>query len=436
MIVISITRFMTCVAIVDIENDVFEAVKRVFELTTRGEDLIKNSGEVYLKPNLIDFKPYAFTDPKVVHAVIRYFYECGASEIFLMENSTQANMTRLVFEFTGYKQMCKELGVKPIFLDEEPVSTVKLPHFEKPIEFPRLIIEKFVNEPELHTYVSLPKLKTHSMSTVTLGVKNQMAFPSHKDRGYHHGDELHRLLADFYAVVRPNYTLIDGTQAVFNGHYPLQTFLSESLDSLDILIGGADTLATDVIGAKVLGYDIDEVKHLALVRDDSGGVGNLSQIEVKGDLSRFTKKYPCDIFDKMPEDVLIIRGKEKLCPEGCDLNVRMVLQMLYYDYGGKGGFTIVMGKGFDHAELEAVTGKILIAGDCAIEETKEFFFAKLGKKNVFTSPTCNRLAATTSALCKLMDVSVLDLVPSKLTAIKTLLQGKLHGSRALVPDLF
>jgi hypothetical protein len=114
----------------------------------------------------------------------------------------------------------------------------------------------------------------------------------------------------------------------------------------------------------------------------------------------------------------------------------MVLQMLYYDYGGKGGFTIVMGKGFDQKELESITGKVLIAGDCAIDETKDFLVMQLGKKNVFTSPTCNRLAATTSALCKLMGISVLDLVPSKLIAVKSLLLGKLHGSKALVPDLF
>ena len=31
-------------------------------------------------------------------------------------------------------------------------------------------------------YLSLPKLKTHSMATVTLGVKNQQAFPVDADR--------------------------------------------------------------------------------------------------------------------------------------------------------------------------------------------------------------------------------------------------------------
>ena len=88
-----------------------------------------------------------------------------------------------------------------------------------------------------------------------------------------------------------------------------------------------------------------------------------------------------------------------------------------------GGFTIVVGKGFDYEKLESITGKVLIAGDCAIEETKDFFVTQLGKINVFTSPTCNRLASTTSALCKLMGISVLDLVPTKLTVVKSLIQG-------------
>jgi hypothetical protein len=137
----------------------------------------------------------------------------------------------------------------------------------------------------------------------------------------------------------------------------------------------------------------------------------------------------------MPDDVRIIRGKKKLCPEGCDLNVRMLLQLLYYDYNGKGGFSIVMGKGFDIDELESVDGRVLIAGDCAIEEAQQFLESRLGKENVYVSPTCNRLAATTTALCKLMGVSPLDMVPSKTKAVKALLMAKLRGSKALLPDI-
>lgn len=427
---------MNDVAVANIDGSVAAAVRATFEKTVSGKDLIKSSGDVYLKPNGIDFKPYAFTSPEVLEATIRYFIEGGASRVFVMENSTQANMTRLVFEFTGYKDVCKQTGGKPVYLDEGKFEPVKFEHFEDPVEIPSLIVEKFIEAKDENTYISLPKLKTHSMSTVTLGVKNQMAFPKHSNRGYHHNYNLHRYLADIFGVVQPDYTLIDGTHAVFNGHYPMETFLSDSIEKLGILVGGPDTLMTDMVGARILGYGLDEVKHLNLVAQDRGFTKSINDISVDGDLSRFNKRYPCDIIDEKPEDVTIIRGTEMLCPEGCDLNVRMLLQILYYDFNGKGGFTILMGKGFDRDEIDKIEGRVLIAGDCAIEETRNVLEERLGKKNVFMSPTCNRLAATTGALCKLMGVSTLDLVPSKAKAIKALLQAKMRGSSALTPPLF
>ncbi len=421
---------MTRVAVVDMGDDPSKAVSQVFEQTCRGRELIKGSGEVYLKPNAVDFKPYSFTSPEVLKEVINYFFEEGASKVFLMENSTQGNMTRVVFEFAGYHEVCKKTGAKPIYLDEMPTERVRLRHFGE-VEFPRAIVERFINNDD-YTYVSVPKLKTHSMSTVTLGVKNQMAFPSHKDRGIHHNNNLHQYLADIYHLIKPDYTIIDGSFAVFNGHYPLRTYLNESIECLDVLIGGTDTLAVDVVGSRVLGYNLEEVKHLALVND----VGDLGAIEVIGSLERFVKKYSYNIVNNYPDDVNIIQGRELLCPEGCMLNVLMLLQLLYYDYNGKGGFSILMGKGFDERILAQIEGKVLIAGDCAINETRDYLERRLGKKNVYTSPTCNRLASTMTALCKLMGVSALSLVPSRARAIKALIQGKIHGSRALVPSLF
>ena len=426
---------MTRVTIVDIEENLQVAITKAFKDTIEARRLIKSSGEVYIKPNGIDFQPYAYTDPRVLEFLINHLKEEGAEDIYLMENSTQANMTRIVFEFTGYKDVCKRTGAKPLYLDEMATTEVTLDNFDDPIELPKRVVDKLIDKSDEHTYISVPKLKTHSMTTVTLGVKNQMGFPRHKDRGYHHNYNLHRRLADFFRLVRPDYTLIDGTHVVFNGHYPLQTFLSESIEELGILVAGRDTLATDVVASRILGYDLGEVKHLKLVSEDGLGEGRLDEIEVIGNLTRFNKRYPCDILNQMPEDVRIIRGREKLCAEGCDLNVRMLLQLLYYDYDGKGGFSIVMGKGFDKMELESIDGRVLIAGDCAIEETHEFLENRLGRKSVFVSPTCNRLATTTTALCKLMGVSPLDMVPSKTTTLKALLMAKLRGSKALIPDI-
>ncbi len=427
---------MADVAVVDIDDDIGQAINKVFERTVDGESLIKSSGEVYVKPNGIDFKPFTHTDPLVLEGVIDYFYNKGATQVFVMENSTQANVTRLVFEVTGYKEVCKRTGAKSIYLDEQPTVPVQLEHIKEAVTFPKIVVKKLIEEQEEHTYVNVPKLKTHSMSTVTLGVKNQMAFPVHAYRSRNHDARLHSLLADIYLQVQPDFTLIDGVHAVYNGHYPLESFLSESIDRLDILVGGPDTLAVDTAGAKILGYDVDDVQHLSLLALQGIGNTDYGSIRIDGDMKRFSKRYPHDIIDRMPEDVTIIRGKEKLCREGCDLNVRMLLQLLYYDHEGKGGFTIVMGKGFDEEVINEIEGQVLLAGDCAIQEVRTRLEEKLGEKNVYLSPACNSLASTTTALCKLMGVSPLELVPSKFQAIKAFVLAKIHGSTALTPDLF
>lgn len=417
----------------DVEDDFHQAVRCIFQKIGENPAVLDGRERVYIKPNGVDFKPYSYTNPELLRAVIDFFYNKGAGQVYVMENSTQGNMTRLVFQFTGYKEVIEDTGAKAVHLDEEPHTMVVLPTLGEEVKIPELIATKFTSEERDSLYVSLPKLKTHPMTTVTLGVKNQMAFMNHIDRSHNHDDRLHQVLADIYSIVKPDYTIIDGTHAVFHGHYPLQQFLDRCIERLDILIGGTNALAVDVVGAKVLGYDIEEVEHLSLAAKTQ----NVSSVlnEVDGDLSRFTKRYPYQTLDMFPDVVRVLKGTRKLCPEGCELNVRMLVQMLYYDHGGKGDFTIIMGEGHDTRTLETIEGAVLITGDCAIDETKQYLEKTLGKSNILVSPACNSLARTMSALCKLMDINSLDLVPSKLGALKSVILGKLHGSKAKIPSI-
>ena len=54
-----------------------------------GKALLKSSGDVYIKPNAIDYRPYTFTRPEVVEAVVRYWLHAGARNVYLMDNCTQ-----------------------------------------------------------------------------------------------------------------------------------------------------------------------------------------------------------------------------------------------------------------------------------------------------------------------------------------------------------
>lgn len=424
------------VRITRIKRDLPGAVKSVLDGHGVAETIERKPDACYVKVNAIDFKPYCFTSLEVTRAVLDYCRKAGAKKLFLMENSTQANITRLVFEVAGFRALAESCGAEPLYLDEGRESKVRLPAMGYDIHVSRHVKDIIDNRDSV-TYINVPKLKTHSMSVITVGIKNQYGLVAHRDRSPDHNWLLHRKLADVYAVIQPDYTLADGTVVTIYGHYPPVALQKKCLVPMNMLVGGRDTVAVDTVCARILGYGVDEVGHLREARDMGLGVADMDEIEVEGEpLERFDRKYPYELYDAFPHDVEIIRGRERNCLEGCDANTMALLQMLYLDFEGRGGFTIVMGKGFDRREIDSIEGRVLVAGPCAYDEVFHRLRDRLGNRKVFATTECNDLASTTGALGTLMKVNTLKLVP--LNPVKSaviLAQAKLHGSKARIAPI-
>ena len=445
---------MTEVYIEDTNQGIKSAVNRIFnQIESAGGTILKKSKEVYIKVNGINFKKHTYTSPEVLEAVIGFLKERGA-KVFVMENSTQANITRVVFTVTGYKEICEKAGAKIIYLDEEDTFNYEIKYKPSAEEVPggynlktyRLpqTVTKIIENRDSVTYINLPKLKTHSMTVVTLGIKNQWGFPQHADRGKDHNYNLHSKLVEVYDVIKPDITIIDGIEGTIHGHYPPTAWEDQHIIPFNILIGGRDTLAVDIVGARIFGLTIDEVPHLKIAYERGLGEGDLNKIKVIGkDLEAYKEKYEWDLLQKFPENVKIIKGKELLCREGCQNNPLSLLQWLAFDYPEKfkGGWFIVMGKGhnediIDQLKAEGYT-KGLVAGYCAIEEVGQKLRKEFGRRKVFFSGACNNLADTTTAELKLSGMSALDLVPLSSEEVMELIQeAQKHGTTALITTAF
>jgi uncharacterized protein (DUF362 family) len=422
-----------------------------------GRELLKSSGEVYVKPNAVESKAYVHVRPEVVEAVIRYWQAAGARRVYLMENSTQATFTRLVFEQCGYAKICRRTGAVPIFLDEE--QTVLFPFSGKPaaatgaergydrthFELSRTVADKLIEQRERNLYVSLPKLKTHSMGVVTLGIKNQWAFPRAAHRREDHNYNLHSKLVDVLSLVRPDVTLIEGVEGTIYGHFPPLALANESIKPFRVLIGGRNVVAVDTVGARMFGLTIEDVPHLklAIERGLGEGVGSKNDIALEGDESDYDRldllgdlatyggKYPWDLFPRFPPDVTVIQGRELACREGCVNNSLANLQIMFLDYQGQGGWTLLLGKGFDPDTIENLTGRILVAGPCAEKEVYEKLVKRLGKRSVYLSPECNNLVAVVESMCHLMKINPVRLAPiNPLKGLALIIQSRLHSYHA------
>ncbi|MGQ9703435.1 MAG: DUF362 domain-containing protein [Actinomycetota bacterium] len=429
---------MTRVAVAPVvEGDIEGALEEVFRPFGGPEAVLGSRQEAFIKVNAVDFKPYCHTDPRAVHALARLLYRAGATRVYVMDNCTQGNFTRLVFRVSGLERAAREAGAIPLYLDEGRQVEVTLPRLGYKVHVSKWVKERLMEGRDRNLYVSMPKLKTHSMATVTLGVKNQFGLIMQADRIRDHNWNLHRKFADIYMLVRPHFTVIEGLHALNHGHYAPEGLASECVEELGVLIGGEDTLAVDAVGADLLGIDPREVEHLRLAAEEGLGCIDLEDIEVVGDRDPFRRRYTPELLPVYPPDVRILEGRERCCPEGCSLNTRMVLQMLYVDFQGQGGFTICMGKGWDEADLEAVEGPVLVVGDCAAEEAYPALARRLGRKKVRLSTGCNDLRGVLSNLAPLMGISPIRMVPLPAWESTWLLtKAMLHRTTARIPPLW
>jgi len=426
------------VVLADTKPGIAGAVSRIFEHFGGGTKMLRSSRDVYIKVNAVGLEPYVYTDPEVLRETIRYFQKCGANNIYVIENCTQANFTRLVFHAIGYQRICRETGAVPVFLDETESVPVFLEGLEEFIDISQFAFERLIEKRAENFYLSLPKLKTHSMSQVTLSIKNQFGLVHQRSRIADHNYRLHQKFADIYRVVRPDFALIDGLIATTHGHYPSTYNAPKCVVPMDVLIGGSDPLAADVVGAAIMGFALQDVKHLALAAATGIGQGDISRIDIvnKELFDSRRKKLTCDLLDDYPPDIAFLRGRERCCKEGCRCNTETVVEMLYRDHGGKGGFTILMGKGIDRADVDRIKGRVHIAGSCAIQDYGVILQNRLGRRNVTMSPGCNNLAMTTYGLCKNMGVHPIQLAQVDVfNSARLLVTAKLKRSQANIVPL-
>ncbi len=428
----------TEVLLADTKGGIAAAVREVFAHFGGGETLLRQSRDVYIKVNGVGSEPHVYTDPEVLRETICYFQKCGARTIYVMENCTQANFTRLVFHATGFLRVCRETGAVPVYLDETPGVPIFLEGIEEFVDISRFVFERLIERGDENLYLSLPKLKTHSMSQVTLSIKNQFGLVHQKSRIADHNYRLHQKFADIYRVLRPDFVLVDGLVATTHGHYPTTYHADKCIVPMNLLIGGPDPLAVDVIGAALMGFAPEAVKHLDLSRAAGIGIGDPDRIDIvnKGLFADRKKHLTCELLDDYPADLAIVRGTKRCCKEGCRRNTESVVEMIYRDHGGRGGFTILMGKGIDRKAVDKISGRVHIAGSCAIQDHGVLLEARLGRKNVTMSPGCNDLALTVYGLCKQMGVHPMRMsAANPLRSAALLITARLKGSSANIVPL-
>jgi uncharacterized protein (DUF362 family) len=227
--------------------------------------------KVILKPNLINTEPPPTTTPyETVDAAARYYRDRGC-RVIVTEGSGWCN-TMDAYKSLGYLRLAKD-GVELVDLNEDEYEVLRNQEalVLKEFEFPLTLKDSYL--------VSVAVLKEHSITNVTLSLKNMLgatigerAIFSKKGRFHRLG--IHESIVDVNLYLKPSLAIIDGRIAGFGGE------LRPKAKRLGLMIFSNDLVAADSIGAMHLSKDPLSIRHLRLAQEKGLGVADPKKIEI------------------------------------------------------------------------------------------------------------------------------------------------------------
>ena len=249
-------------------TDLPAMVRRMAKALGGMEGFVKTGDKVVIKPNIgwdRTLEQGANTHPLIVSELVKLCLDAGASRVLVFDRT--CNEERRCYQNSGMIPALEKIKDKRFRLDYAddrkfvPV-TLKNGRVLKEWSFHKDALEA-------DCYINVPVAKHHSLSGLSLGLKNIMGAVGGW-RGRLHYD-LGPKLADLNTVIRPKFTLIDATRVIVkNG--PQGGDLAD-VKILDTLIGSLDPVAADAYATTLFGLLPREIE--ATVEAHKRGLGQM-----------------------------------------------------------------------------------------------------------------------------------------------------------------
>ncbi len=284
------------------DGNIPDAVEEAIDLLGGIEAVTTGKNKIMLKPNLVADSPVFTTKPVVVKTLAQIMQRAG-KEVMIGEGSAAASsfnvvnneifrtkkreildgMQQHVFDVLGYSEIAESLNIPLINLHSGEIVEVFL---ENGFAAKSVKIHKSLTEIDL--LCSVPMMKTHTLATVTLAMKNLIGlYPGTEyyavrswlhDRAAEAGSPgVAYEVIDMNNAVRTGLSVIDASSAM-EGNGPSDGTLVE----MGLIIAGTCPLATDMVGSALMGFGKNEIPAIVLAHESGMSPLVLDEIEIRG----------------------------------------------------------------------------------------------------------------------------------------------------------
>ncbi len=316
------------------------------------------------------------THPLVVRAIIDHLRGRGAERIAIGESCIFGVDAREAFSSTGMKKVSEESEVELIDLDRGDFREINIPGGTV---LKKIKVSAFLNEFDF--IISVPVMKTHMHTGVTLSIKNMKGVLWRREKARLHqlrsnrritkGDkELDVAISDMAIVLRPDLAVIDGTVGM-EGMGPAYGRPKE----MGIVVIGNNGFSADAVAARLMGLDPATVPHLRLSAEKGLGEIRLEKLSITPeDFLKWENPFalpPTKLSIPYPEIVVHDEGS-------CSACLATLLVFLQHDHSGLTDYRLEDGKthlGIGKHLRDCPKGTILI-GNCTAGIKKKGIFVQ------------------------------------------------------------
>jgi uncharacterized protein (DUF362 family) len=350
------------------EKAVRQAVEEAVEQSCNWAALVRGK-RVVIKPNVFaPYPPPTTTDPRVVAALIGLAREAGARHVIVAEGRSVStarfrsahNTTAACCAVTGMARAVAKAGAEFVALEDDELVETALPHSDllKSAHVARTILEA-------EALINVPAMKIHSLTLVTLCIKNLHGIICDVDKVQSHcyrEQTLARKLVDLLLIRRPDLNVVAGIVGQEADHAA-----SGRPVEVGAIIAGEDAVATDAVTSAVMGLDPLAVDTTRIAAERGLGIGDLDRIVVIGatieQVRRPFARPDVAISEAAFPGLKVYAGDYCL---SCAYYTRRGLDALKAKglLDEKHPLSLVIG--LDPEVPENIPGKVVLVGDCAL----------------------------------------------------------------------
>jgi len=231
---------------------------------------LSRGDKVLIKPNIgWDRVPAqaATTNPQIVAALAVMCMDAGAAKVTVLDNSISD--ARRCYVRSGIKKAVEEVGAEIPFLEDYNFRKVNVGGElirEWPVCREALEVDKIIN---------VPIAKHHSLSRLTIGMKNLYGLLGGRRNQLH--QDVHLSIAEMTAFFAPTLTVVDAFR-ILTANGPSGGSLSD-VRATNTVIASVDPVAADARAAALFNIDPQEIRYLVL--GSQMGIGTLSLESLK-----------------------------------------------------------------------------------------------------------------------------------------------------------